>query len=146
MDRPAVGVLLDVIHSCMFDGDKRLCICGSGALGRAADECAAPATTAMWPAVWHGGRPTGRRATTRRIDLSCSARARAAAIIMRESGRPPAGGGHQCGAALTGSRPAEMAAECPFVAHGKTVTDAATPGWRVFFLTGDAKRAHLFSC
>ena len=27
-----------------------------------------PATTAMWPAVWHGGRPTGRRATTRRID------------------------------------------------------------------------------
>jgi len=22
----------------------------------------------MWPAVWHGGRPVGRRATTRRID------------------------------------------------------------------------------
>ena len=28
------------------------------------------ATTAMWPAVWHGGRPTGRRAATRRIGLS----------------------------------------------------------------------------
>ena len=28
----------------------------------------ATATTAMWPAVWHGGRPAGRRATTRRID------------------------------------------------------------------------------
>ena len=36
-------------------------------LGRDGRDPAA-ATTAMWPAVWHGGRPIGRRATTRRID------------------------------------------------------------------------------
>jgi len=45
---------------------KGFCICGRQVSG-GTDEIL-PATTAMWPAVWHGGRPTGRRATTRRID------------------------------------------------------------------------------
>jgi hypothetical protein len=89
------------------------------------DERTGTATTAMWSAVWHGGRPVGRRATTRRIDLSCSARAPAAAMIMRESGRPPAGGGLQCGAALTGPSPAEGAAEGRPRETRKTMTDAA---------------------
>jgi len=51
-----------------------LCIRGSGALGRKEerrpDEGAAPATTAMWPAVLHGARPAGRRAATRRFGLN----------------------------------------------------------------------------
>lgn len=31
--------------------------CGSRAVGRVTDDCGAPATSAMWPAVLHGRRP-----------------------------------------------------------------------------------------
>ena len=42
-----------------------------------------------------------------------------------------------------GRSPAGEAAEGSFATPGKTMTGAAEPTWRVFFLTGGAKTAHL---
>jgi len=84
-------VLLFIGCGCLFDCRR---LCGSAALGREVrpDECGASATTAMWPAVWHGGRPLGRRATTRRIGLRVMPQ-RQRRQNDGISCRPPAGGG-----------------------------------------------------
>ena len=65
------------------------CIRGSAAPGRRNDWTGqAPATTAMWPAVLPGGRPTlgGRRAATRRIDRCVMLKRQRRQIIGQAAG------------------------------------------------------------
>jgi len=52
-------ILLLIGGGCLF---CCWCLCGSGAVGRVMDDCGAPATSAMWPAVLHGGRPRNEAA------------------------------------------------------------------------------------
>lgn len=76
-----------------------------------------------------------------RFDLGCSAAAERR-LVINQSGRPPAGGGHQGGAALT-AQPAEVAAEGSFAGPWQNRDRRGAARLARVFLEQGAKTARL---
>lgn len=103
------------------------------------------ATSAMWPAVGHGGRPIGRRVPTRRFDLSCSARARAAANIIGQAAGHRQVADKQGGAALPA--PAGRDSSGGQLCEGRQNHDRrGIARMACVFIASAAKTAHLSLC